>query len=98
MVAADIADTSVAEADQDDTASPGQVRLTPPSVPAHQVAALLVDADTQATTALVRAAAAAVTAADDGDEAAEAVVAAVDDADLLWFDPAEIPDLVAPVA
>ena len=90
VVAVDLPTASVTVADGDDTAGPGQVRLAVGSVPAARVAALLVDASTGDVPALVRTAVAVVEAADSGDLAAEHQVAALEDQDLLWYDPAEL--------
>ena len=88
VVAADVGDRSVLEVAD---GWPGEVRLTDP-LTRSQVVSVHVD-DLDAADA-VRAAAAAVGLADDGDEAAELVVGAADDAELLWYAAEELTLLV----
>ena len=54
--------------------------------------------DEPAAAKAVVAAAAALAAAEAGDAEAEAVVSRLDDHDLLWYDPAELPALTAQTA
>jgi hypothetical protein len=94
VVALELPEASVAVADDGPEDPPGRVRLAVDVVPLARVAALHVDEEGVAGSGA--AAAAVVAAADDGDAAAEAVVAALDEHDLLWYDPAELPALVRP--
>jgi len=94
VVALDLPDSQVAVADEGPDDPPGLVRLAVDVLPLARVAAVHVDE--QGVARSVAAAAGAVAAADDGDPTAEAVVAALDDHDLLWYDPAELPGLVLP--
>ncbi|MFQ6147287.1 DUF6912 family protein [Streptomyces seoulensis] len=92
VVAVDVADGAVDAAPGADRGEPGEVRLAG-TVPLAKAAAVHVDADDAATE--VAAAAAALAAADAGDEKALAVVDAAEDHDLLWFATQEIANLVA---
>jgi hypothetical protein len=92
VLAADLPTEAVTVADEGDE-GPGVVRLGTDVGP-DAVAAVQLDDDAAA--GAVVAAAGAVAAADAGDPAAEAVVAALDDHDLLWYDPAELGSLVPP--
>ncbi|GHA71287.1 DUF6912 family protein [Streptomyces termitum] len=93
VVAADVADKD-ASADPDrglDAASVGEVRLAGP-VPLAKAAAVHADADDAE--ADVTAAAAALGAADLGDDDAQFVVDGAEDHELLWFGVQEIPSLL----
>jgi hypothetical protein len=88
----DLPAEAVAVDDEGQDDPPGRVRLTGETVPLARVAAVHVD-EPGAVRAVV-AAAAAVMAADAEDADAEAVVARLDDHDLLWYDPTELPALL----
>ncbi|MFB6841019.1 DUF6912 family protein [Streptomyces sp. NPDC056361] len=93
VVAFDVADKDAA-ADPDnglDAASIGEVRITGP-VPFAKAAAVHADADDAE--ADVTAAAAALGAADQGDDDAQFVVDGAEDHELLWFGVQEIPGLL----
>jgi hypothetical protein len=92
VVALDLPADSVTVDDEGPDDPPGRVRLTAGTVPVARVASVHVD-EPDAVQA-VAAAAAAVRAADAEDVDAEAVVATLDDHDLLWYDPAELPALL----
>jgi hypothetical protein len=94
VVALDLPPDAVVVDDEGPDDPPGRVRLTVDTVPLSRVAAVHVD-DPGAQRA-VAAAAAAVEAADAEDLDAEAIVAALDDHDLLWYDPAELSSLIGP--
>jgi len=93
VLAADIPAAAVTVRDVGTDGGPGLVGVDA-VVSVDLLAAVHVD--DAGTADAVSAAARAVGAADDGDAHAEAVVAALDDQDLLWYDPSELPALVAP--
>ncbi len=88
VVAVDLAADLVAADDEGPDDPPGRVRLGVETVPVARVASVLVDEPGAAH--VVAAAAAAVQAADAEDLDAESIVGALDDHDLLWYDPAEL--------
>jgi hypothetical protein len=92
VLVVDVPSELVSAADDDPSSPPGRVRLTVPELAVEMVAAVHLDEPSAAQ--VVRAAAAAVGAADDGDVDAEAAVAAADDHELLWYAPAELPAVV----
>jgi len=87
VLAAEVPDVGVRVEDDSDLFEPGQVTLTV-AVPAPWLRA--VHLDEPAAAADVRAAAAAVTAADNGDAAAESVVGLAEARELLWYAPGEL--------
>ncbi len=91
VVALDLPPAQVTVDDEGPDDPPGRVRLALDAVPVGRVAAVHVD-EASAAKAVV-AAAAALAAAEAGDAEGEAVVSALDDHDLLWYDPAELPGL-----
>jgi hypothetical protein len=93
VLAADVPEGLVRVDDRSDAAGPGQVTVTE-AVPLAWIRACHVD-DAAAEPA-VRAAAAAVSAADAGDAAAERVVAELDGHELAWYAPEELDDLGGP--
>ncbi|MCX2970820.1 MULTISPECIES: DUF6912 family protein [Streptomyces] len=93
VVAVDVADDAVREADHDlDDAALGQVRVDA-AVPFAKAAAVHLDAPGAAGD--VAAAARALHAADAGDGAARAAVEAAEDLDLLWYATQEVEHLLA---
>ncbi|MEU6867779.1 hypothetical protein ABZ924_31870 [Streptomyces sp. NPDC046876] len=92
VVAADVADKAVNAVPGLDEATLGQVTLDGP-VRLATAAAVHVDADDAVTD--VQAAAAALAAADAGDEDAAFTVDGAEDHELLWFGVQEIPGLLA---
>jgi hypothetical protein len=92
VLAVDLGADQVAVDDSGPQDPPGRVRVLAAQVPLATVAAVHADEDCAA--AAVASAAAALAAADGGDPVAEALVGRLDDHDLLWFDPAELAQLV----
>lgn len=87
VVAVDVADQLVSV----DPDAPGEVRLSA-AVPLKKAAAVHVDADDAEQD--VAAAAAALGAADQGDDDAQFTVDGADDHELMWFGVQEIPNLI----
>jgi len=87
VLAAEVPDTAARVEDEGDLFGPGQVTLTA-AVPVPWLRAVHLDEPAAAHD--VRAAAAAVAAADNGDAAAESVVGLAEDRELLWYAPAEL--------
>ena len=88
VVSLDLPPAQVEVDDEGPDDPPGRVRLRADIVPVSRVAAVHLD-EPSAAKAVV-AAAAALPAAEAGDAGAEKVVSALDDHDLLWYDPAEL--------
>ncbi|MFD0271129.1 DUF6912 family protein [Streptomyces sp. NPDC127106] len=92
VVALDVADKAVTAVPGIDEASLGQVAV---AGPVRLTAAAAVHADAEDAVKDVEAAAAAVGAADAGDDDAQFTVDGADDHELLWFGVQEIPGLLA---